>query len=122
MSSQVRKRSSAPGVPQSMQNTSWPWATSHSISERVGPRSSTYQRLISDGTSSTGVRKRGRAPDAGANRSSRHLFSVHTTVCGVVPTAGGPFGARFSSETIESRGDLLGGFIGDLGVEAFEAV
>src|SRR5512141_71555 len=86
-----------------MQNTSWPCATSHSISDRPGPRSSTYQRLISDGTSRTGVLYAGRA---GENRSSRHLFSVHTTLWGVVPTAGGPFGARRKSETIESRGDF----------------
>src|SRR3569832_1032822 len=82
-----------------MQNTSWPCATSHSISERVGPRARTYQRLISDGTIRIGVANFGWA---GANRISFHLFSVHTTECGVTPTAAGPFGARRSGAAIES--------------------
>src|SRR3569623_3237887 len=91
-----------------MQITSWPWATSHSISERVGPRSRTYQRLISDGTIRIGVANFGWA---GTNRISFHLFSVHTTECGVTPTAAGPFGARRSSAAVESAGDFFGGLI-----------
>src|SRR5512138_2754998 len=102
-----------------MQNTSWPCATSHSMNERPVPRSSTYQRLISDGTSRTGVLYAGRA---GEKRSRRHLFSAHTTECGVAPTTGCPFGARLISEMIESSGVFFGAFIMASRVERLEAV
>ena len=69
------------------------------MSERPVPRSSTYQRLISDGIIRIGVAYAG---TAGANRRSRHLFSVHTTVCGVWATRASPFGARRSSAATES--------------------
>src|SRR5512147_1620275 len=102
-----------------MQNTSWPWATSHSMSDRSVPRSSTYQRLISDGTSRTGVLYFGRA---GAKRNRRHLFSVHTTECGVIPTAGCPFGARLISAMMESSGLFFGACMAILCVQSLEAV
>ena len=83
-----------------------PRATSHSISEAgPAPRSSTYQRLISDGTSRIGVAISRHAP-AAELAAGATCSRVHATCAASGRPAARPCGARRHSAASESSGDL----------------